>query len=185
LEFISALAGSIAWPVAVVSCVVILRKHLAGLLRRLETVEVAGSKATFGTLTSVEQTIAAVATGPQTGDGPAERASLRDEGAEWDVLVARAAVAPKEAVIDAWSTLEYQLNVMSDRLDPALPHGWPQVCRNFESWSQWSQLQPALIELRRLRDATASAPTAPSSADAARYVAVARELVSTLKKVSP
>jgi hypothetical protein len=97
------------------------------------------------------------------------------------VVEALASAAPGQAVIDAWGLLEYQLNVVSDRLAPDQPHGWPQVARNLEAWDRWPILYPAVLELRRLRDYTVRSNRPPSSADAARYVSVAQDLAAALR----
>jgi hypothetical protein len=91
----------------------------------------------------------------------------------------------RQAVIDAWGLLEYQLNVASYRLAPDQPHGWPQVSRNLESWSTWPLLRPAVDELRRLRDYTVQSGRPPSKADADRYVSVAQDVATTLRTAFP
>lgn len=110
-----------------------------------------------------------------------ETTLAKSEETEFSVLAALAEAAPRQAVIDAWGLLEYWLNVASDRLAPDGLHGWPQVARNLEPWPMWERLQPAVQELRRLRDYTVRSSTRPASADAGRYVAVAQDLVTTIR----
>jgi hypothetical protein len=100
---------------------------------------------------------------------------------EFSVLQALAAAEPRQAVIDAWTLLEYQLNVVSDRLAPGAPLGWPHLARNLEPWPMWTRLGSAVEELRRLRDYTVQSDRQPSSADATRYVAVVQDLVTTIR----
>jgi hypothetical protein len=109
----------------------------------------------------------------------------RSEETEFSVLQALAAAAPGQAVIDAWGLLEYQLNVASDRLAPDGQHGWPQVTRSLESWPMWQRLLPVVEELRRLRDYTVRSGRQPSSADAARYVAMVQDLITTIRTSDP
>jgi hypothetical protein len=178
LQFFAAIVNSLAWPVAVVALAVLLRRELIGMFQRMQSLEIAGGKATFATLPGYEQMIAVAA---QDVGGPDGGAILAQDMTEFSVVAALAAVAPGQAVIDAWGLLEYQLNVASDRVAPDQPHGWPQVDRNLEVWDKWPLLRAAVLELRRLRDYTVQAKRPPSPADAARYVSVAQDLTTTIR----
>ena len=146
----------------------------------MQTFELSGTQAklTFASLAGYEKMVEAAA--KDAGAAP-DAPIAKSEEAEFSVLEALAAAAPKQAVIDAWGLLEYQLNVASDRLAPDGQHGWPQVARNLESWPLWERLSPAVEELRRLRDYTVRSGRQPSPADAARYVAVVQDLVTTIR----
>ncbi len=126
--------------------------------------------------------IAAVA---KDARSPGDEAIVRHGVTEFSVVQALALAAPGQAIIDAWGLLEYQLNVVSDRIAPDQPHGWPQVARNLEAWEKWPMLYPAVLELRRLRDYTVRSNRAPSSEDAVRYVSVAQDLAATLRTSFP
>jgi hypothetical protein len=180
LQFTAALANSLAWPVVVLVAVILLRRELADVFHRMQTFELSGTKAklTFASLAGYEKMVEAAA--KDAGAAP-DAPIAKSEEAEFSVLEALAAAAPKQAVIDAWGLLEYQLNVASDRLAPDGQHGWPQVARNLESWPLWERLSPAVEELRRLRDYTVRSGRQPSPADAARYVAVVQDLVTTIR----
>ena len=99
----------------------------------------------------------------------------------WEMVQALASAAPRQAVIDAWGLLEYQLNVASDRFAPDQPHGWPQVALNLETWDEWPRLCPALMELWRLREYTVVASRPPLNVDAARYVSVAQDRATSVR----
>ncbi len=144
----------------------------------MESLQFPGGKVTFATLAGVEKVVAVAARDAGATD---EGGVARSEAAELNVVEALASAAPRQAVIDAWGLLEYQLNVASDRLAPDQPHGWPQVARNLEMWEKWPLLYPAVLELRRLRDYTVRSSEPPSSADAARYVSVAHDLATTIR----
>ncbi len=45
----------------------------------------------------------------------------------------------------------------------------------------WERLRPAVEELRRLRDYTVQSSGQPSTEDAARYVAVVQDVVTTIR----
>jgi hypothetical protein len=177
-----AIAHSLAWPTAIVLAVVLMRRELAGTVERIQSVEFPGGKATFAALGDYEKMIAAAT----TDEAPAELGTgVRHRAAEFTVLEALADAVPRQAVIDAWGLLEYQLNAASDRITPDQPHGWPQVARNLEAWGKWPAVYPAVQELRRLRDYTVRSNRSPSSSDAARYVSVVEELVTTIRTSVP
>jgi hypothetical protein len=150
----------------------------------MQSFEFAGTtaKVTFASLAGYEKMVEA--TVREGGAAPDAATAMREE-TEFSVLEALAAAAPKQAVIDAWGLLEYQLNVTSDRLASDRPHGWPQVARNLESWPMWDRLLPAVQELRRLRDYTVQSSRQPTPADAASYVALVQDLVTTLRASDP
>jgi hypothetical protein len=161
----------------VVIAVGLLRRELIDAFRRMQMLEFPGGKVTFAALADYQKVVAVAA--KDAGSGA--EAVVRQEAAGFSVVEALASAAPGQAVIDAWGLLEYQLNVVSDRLAPDQPHGWPQVARNLEAWDRWPILYPAVLELRRLRDYTVRSNRPPSSADAARYVSVAQDLAAALR----
>jgi len=151
-----------------------------GFLRRktrLESLEFPGGKARFAALANYEK-MAAAAGALQ------EEAIVGQELTDFSIVEALAEVAPKQAVIDAWGLLEYQLNLASDRIAPDLPHGWPQVVHNLETWDNWPMLYPVVLELRRLRDYTVQSNRSPTTSDAARYVSLAQDLATIFRNLS-
>ena len=178
LQFVATIVNSVAWPAAVVVAIGLLRRELIGAFQRMQSLEFPGGKATFATLLDFQRVVAVEARDAGATDGDA---LIRHEATEFSVVEALASAAPGQAVIDAWGLLEYQLNVASDRIAPDQSHGWPQVARNLENWDRWPILYPAILELRRLRDYTVRSNRPPSSTDAARYVSVAQDLVTTLR----
>jgi hypothetical protein len=180
LEFAAELVNSLAWPVVVTVAVVLLRPELADALHRLSSLEFLGMRAKmeFPSLPGLKMMVEAAA--GEAGTAP-DVPIAKSEETEFSVLNALAAAAPGQAVIDAWGLLEYQLNVVSDQLAPDGQHGWPQVAFTLNSWPMWPRLQPAVEELRRLRDYTVRSRRQPSAEDAARYVAVVQDLVTTLR----
>jgi hypothetical protein len=180
LQFAAAIVNSLAWPAVVLVVVVLLRRELADAFHRVQSFEFAGMKAklTFPSLPGYEKMVEAAA--KDAGAVP-DAAAPKSQETEFSVLNALATAAPKQAVIDAWGLLEYQLNIASDRLAPAGQHGWPQVAANLERWPMWERLRPAVEELRRLRDYTVRSSRQPSAQDAARYVAVVQDLVTAIR----
>lgn len=181
-QFVAAIVNSAAWPVAVIIVTGLLRRELLGVIRRLQSLEFRGARATFATLPGYEQMIASAT---QDAGFPDTREIVQREVTEFSGVKERAADTPREAVIQAWGLLEYELNVAADRLAPDQPHGWPQVAGTLQAaWDKWPLLYPAVQELRRLRDYTAHAAKPPSGADAARYVSVAQDLATAVKTAS-
>jgi hypothetical protein len=178
LQFAAALVNSLAWPTAVVVAAVLLRKELRDAFRRMQHLKFPGGEATFATLAPYEKVIAAVA---KDAGSPEDAAVARREESAFGVLEELAATESRQAIIDAWSLLEYQLNTASDRVAPNQPHGWPQVALNLEGLDKWPLLLPAIQELRRLRDYTVESRWPPSSAAAFRYVSLAQDLATTLR----
>jgi hypothetical protein len=104
---------------------------------------------------------------------------------EFSGVKERAADAPRQAVIEAWGLLEYQLNLAADQFAPDQPRGWPQVATTLQAvWDMWPLLYPAVLELRRLRDYTVQSSRPPSGADAARYVSLAQDLATAVRTAS-
>ncbi len=178
LQFVAALAASLAWPLAIVACVVTLRRQIAAVLPRLESVEFPGGSARFAKLPEIADSVADAAS--QAGPAAMETPDSRSADAGWSRIVDTVDGSPREAILAAWNQLEYQLNVVSDRIDPAAQHGWPQVSRTLRVLSGWAGLSPAVAELWSLKNSTARAGRAPLAEDALRYVSVAREVAVTL-----
>jgi hypothetical protein len=181
LQFTAALFNSLAWPAVVAIVAVLLRPELARLLGRVASVEVPGAKMTFDSLADfrkMEKISEAAVKNVRPED---ERAIARSEETDFSPLKKMAASAPRDAILEAWNRLEYQLDVAADRLAPAQPHGWPQVAQTLQDWGEWATLRPVVEELSRLRDYTARTAAPPLNSDAARYVAVVEDLVTTLR----
>jgi hypothetical protein len=181
LQFAAAIVNSLAWPAVALVATVLLRPELGGVLRRVQNFEIASVKAGFAALTSIEKMVAATARDAGVPDDETVTWPAETEFAVLDRLVT---AAPGQAVIDAWTLLGYQLNIAANRLAPDSPHGWPQVTRALQGWDKWQFLAPAVDELRRLRDLTVRPGKPPSSADAARYVSVVRDIVATLQTIT-
>jgi hypothetical protein len=178
LQFVATIVNAVAWPIAVIVTVGLLRRELIGTFQRMQSLEFPGGKATFATLLDFQKVVAVAAKDAGATD---EDGAVRYEATEFSVVEALTSAAPEQAVVDAWGLLEYQLNVASDRLAPDQPHGWPQVARNLETWDKWPVFYPAILELRRLRDYTVRSGRPPSRTDAARYVSVAQDLATTIR----
>jgi hypothetical protein len=178
LQFTAALVNSLVWPVAVVIAAFLLRKELRDAFRRMLRLQFPGGAVDFAPLEPMQEVIAATA---GDADAQVETPAVAQPTLEFAPLAGLAELAPAQAIVYAWGLLEYTLNVVSDRIAPNLPHGWPQVTLNLQRLDNWPLLGPAIAELRRLRDYTVETGFPPSTADALRYVSLAQDLVTTLR----
>lgn len=178
LQFLASLVSSIAWPAAVVVGVVLLRREIVDMFHRMQNLKFPGGEVTFAALQPYGEVLAATT---EDAGSPQDQAIVRREESRFSVLAELATVAPAQAIIDAWGLLEYELNIASDRIAPAQQHGWPQVAQTLKALDTWPILFPLVRELRRLRDYTAGSRRPPSSANAAHYVSLAQDVVTTLR----
>lgn len=134
----------------------------------------------FATLMTYEELVETLT---RKKGSPKGAATPRQSEVDFSVLMELARIAPRPAIIESWGLLEYQLNVVADRLSPKQGHGWPEVAHSLEALDEWPLLYPAVLELRRLRDYTVHTVRSPSSSDAARYVSTVQDLVIILLRV--
>ena len=183
LDFWASLLDSLAWPLTSIICVLLLRPAIIKLLDRTSqlAVEIGGQKASWKSLEPLAKTVASITDDKLVGGmDRADRIDVNDDG--WSRSLEEAAVEPVEAIVHAWRKLESAMENAADRVDPQVPHGWPAVTMSLAGWDSWSSLEPAVAELRRLRDATAAGVTTPDVADAVRYVTVARNLATAIDR---
>jgi hypothetical protein len=109
-ELIASIVSSLAWPVVVLIAVYLFRHEVGDALQRIQSLEIAGSKAKFAVLGNYENMITAEV---KKDAAPPEQGIVRQTETEFGIPEAE--VAPRQAIIDAWGRLEYQLNVASDR----------------------------------------------------------------------
>jgi hypothetical protein len=161
LQFVAAIVNALAWPIAAVAMAALLCEALVNAIERMQSPEFPGGRVSFDKLPVYEKMVEAASKEAESPT-PDDAAILRHEAAEFSVVEALASAAPGQAVIDAWGPLEYHLTIASDRLAPDQPRGWPQVSRNLDNWGMWPLIDPAVEELRRLRDYTVQSGRPPS-----------------------
>jgi hypothetical protein len=118
LEFISSILSALAWPVAIVIIVIVLRRPLRHLLSRLETLRGPGVEATFQRQLEEarEEAVAAAASLP-VGQ---RRDANQQERLEYSDLLQLADLSPRAAILDAWLRLEFALTEAAKRADVPL-----------------------------------------------------------------
>jgi hypothetical protein len=98
LTFISQIISATAWPITVLTCVLLVRKHLVALIPLVRTVKYSDVEIQFGK--ELEHLAKAV-----------DRASLPNEpsksdSARWEDLIVLADVRPRSAIRSAWRRVE-------------------------------------------------------------------------------
>jgi hypothetical protein len=183
LQFWASLFHSSAWPLTTIICIALLRPAIIGLFDRTSqlVVEIGGQKASWKSLEPLAKTVASITDAAPVGTADHAAAGTEtDDG--WSRCLEEAAVEPVEAIVHAWRKLEGEIDRIADNVNPQLPHGWPVVTVALAGWDSWPTLEPVLAELRRLRDATATGVTTPDVTDAVRYVSVARNLATAIRR---
>lgn len=180
-EFVSDLVGAVAWPAAVVACAGIFRRKLGDLIPRLRTFEggPSGIKATFEELTPLSEVVSFVGATSRE-DRPRSALSVN---ATWSPVVDRAVSSPREAVIDAWSMLDQQLNRLAARVDPGA-RDWMEASTALSELDQGVAILAAARELKKLRDVTVHSSDVPAPLDAVRYVTVSGDLARSIEDIT-
>lgn len=117
MEFVASLVGSLAWPLAVVGAVVLLRKQLAAAFRdrAVEAFELGPGGIKLSLVDRVlKDAGAAITSASVSADQPAqlgEHAASRDR----DELHQLAAISPNAAILDAFARVERALSAVVDR----------------------------------------------------------------------
>jgi len=98
LGFVAQVIGSVVWPVTVLTCVLLLRKHLVALIPLVRTVKYSDVEIRFGQeVAELAKTVDAVAVPAQAS--PAERDM-------WEDLIKMAQVRPRTAIRMAFRRVE-------------------------------------------------------------------------------
>jgi hypothetical protein len=96
LDFIAQMVKSLAWPVTLLTCVLLLRKHLAKLIPLLRMVKYSDVEIRFG------QEVAELAKSVDAAAVPA----LAPNGDKWEELMRMAEVRPRTAIRMAFRRVE-------------------------------------------------------------------------------
>jgi hypothetical protein len=101
LGFVAQVVASLAWPVTVLTCVLLLRRHLAKLIPLIRTVKYSDVEVRFG------QEVEALAKSIDLGSVPTP--SSPAEKNKWDELRRMAQVLPRPAIRMAFRVVEDSL----------------------------------------------------------------------------
>jgi hypothetical protein len=98
LGFIAQVIGSLVWPVTVLTCVLLLRKHLLSLIPLVRTVKYSDVEIRFG------QEVAELAKAADASAVPAQ--TSQTERDRWEDLIKMAQVRPRTAIRMAFRRVE-------------------------------------------------------------------------------
>lgn len=178
LTFIAELLKALAWPVAVVTSVWLVREHLAALLRELRHLRYGGFEADFGSKIEEAAEAAETVLPPiQSTEGGMQAKSPEDRS-----FLELAAVSPSAAVVESWRDVEAALQEAAEACGVGPPsRGWvPKEVRDRLDLQTVKLFQ----NLRTLsRHALHDPDTKITTAEAMEFRELARRLAVKLKNL--
>lgn len=186
MDVLIQLIGAVAWPLAALAIVLILRKDLGNLLGRVSKVRYKELEAEFReTLKEIAGTTeeASLET-PEPGELDAWNPPLAERKKE---LYALAHVSPRAAILEAWIDVESQIRRSAEYLN--VDAGGDPVTVFSSVAAKSKRLTPSypkhVRELRKLRNLAAHEPQLPvEKAEAMRYVTLALELAASIDSLT-
>ncbi len=183
LEFISSVLSALAWPIAVISVVIVLRRPLRHLLSRLETFKGPGVEATFQRQVEEarEEAALAVAGLPSVQKGD----ESQQERLEYVDLLQLADVSPRAAILETWLMIESALTEAAMDVDIS-PQARGSTIGLMEALKRQGVIGPevesAVRRLRNLRNVVVHTQHLDISKDSVvDYVWSANYIVRSLK----
>jgi hypothetical protein len=178
LNFIAELVKSLAWPVALLACILLLRRHLLALLPLIRTVKYSDVEIRFG------QEIADLKKTAENSDLPKEE-GLSSQS-HWETLVKLSDIRPRSAIRGAWQEIERSIKevVHQRQIEVAdAAQGMPMVVgaillnKNVITVPQYQLMQ----KLRLLyHESEQAPPDSLTSESASEYVALALRLAASI-----
>jgi hypothetical protein len=178
LGFVSEIVSSLAWPVTLLTCVLLLKRHLVALIPLVRTVKYSDVEIRFG------QEVAQLKKSADTADLPEAKASFRH--GQWEALVRLAEVRPRTAIRSAWGHIETSIRELAKRRNTELTdaaEGMPMVIgaillnQGAMSSEQYVLMQKLRMLLHEAERADAGSITTDSAVE---YVALALRLAASL-----
>ena len=172
LTFVSAILGSLAWPIAVAIMVIILKKPLVGLFERITSISHNQTRIDLVPLVESKAT--------------AESAGALSDEPETDHLGRDSiAASPRAAIIEAWIEVEIAASNALQSIDSSARRRSPG--QTIHQLSRSDLIDPSLEslikEMMSLRNQAAHLPDLNiSSEDARSYVETAGQVSATLRE---
>lgn len=200
MQFVNLMVGHVlSWPVFGVVAVVVLRRHLAPLIRRITSYEGLGQKITFGQeLAKAEQEVEDLTSSQSDHLPPASQEGSAD--AENDRYLVLAEQAPTGVLLDAWVRVERAILRLGElhgaqetpmgksgaRIKRApMPPRLVQIVGYLADRGIIPRMMLRIIDrLRRLRNEVAHGQHEPTPGEATTYAATAREVAEILEKLA-
>jgi hypothetical protein len=98
LTFVSQIISSVAWPITILACVILLKRHLVALIPLLRSVKYSDVELRFG------QEVAELAKAADNSSLPKE--TPQDKTNPWEDLIRLANIRPRSAIRAAWERVE-------------------------------------------------------------------------------
>jgi hypothetical protein len=120
LGFISQIISSLAWPVTLLTCVLLFKRHLLALIPLVRTVKYSDVEIRFG------QEVAELKRTTDIADLPPQQGSPQKN--QWESLSRLTEVRPRTAIRSAWSQVERSIRELAKKRIPKsqMP---PKACR--------------------------------------------------------
>jgi len=182
LTFIASMVGSLAWPIAAVSVVLVLRRALNRLLPELNRVKYKDLELEFGK--EVAQARVEIEAAPTTRQLPESTARPPLKQPYFETL---AEVSPRAALLEAWLPFEVAASRIGETLALSQPGRAIQMPRLIEGLTREGILTDdearAIARLRALRNKVVHAPVVDlSPQDVAAYAGLLQEVTEAMER---
>ena len=175
LGFASQIVSSLAWPVTLLTCVLLLKRHLLALIPLVRTVKYSDVEIRFGQeVAELKKTadIANMAAGPKQD--------------QWESLIRLADVKPRTAIRSAWGHIETSIRELAKKKNTDITDAaemMPMVIGAL-LLNQGAITTDQYVLMQKLRvllhEAERAEPDSITSASAAEYVTLALRLAASI-----
>jgi hypothetical protein len=178
LGFVSQIISSLSWPVTVLTCILLLRRHLLALIPLVRTVKYSDVEIRFG------QELAELSKSADIADLSSGEGSEKQN--QWESLIRLADVRPRTAIRVAWGQIESSIRELAKKRKTEITDaadGMPMVIgaillnQGAISGDQYVLMQ----KLRMLlHEAERAEPDSITNESATEYVALALRLAASI-----
>jgi hypothetical protein len=178
LGFISQIISSLAWPMTLLTCVLLLKRHLLALIPLVRTVKYSDVEIRFG------QEVAELKRTTDFADLAPQRGSPKQN--QWESLSRLAEVRPRTAIRNAWSQVESSIRELAKKKNTEITdaaEGMPMVIGAIllNQGAITIQQYELMQKLRMLyHEAERAEPDTITTDSAAEYVGLALRLAASI-----
>jgi hypothetical protein len=153
LTFSSQLVGSLAWPVVVLGCVLLLRRSVLSLLPTLRSAKYGGLELEFGKRLMELESKAATSGLPEPTERPAWVYESPDDWTFGEYIERLAPISPRMAIVEAWRSVEMALRGAARSTGPNSPRDLMTIAAQLQSEGALPiNAVTMLNDLRKLRN---------------------------------
>ena len=178
LGFISQIISSLAWPMTLLTCVLLLKRHLLALIPLVRTVKYSDVEIRFG------QEVAELNRTTDIADLPPQQGNPKQN--QWESLSRLAEVRPRTAIRSAWGQVESSIRELAKKKNTEITdaaEGMPMVIGAIllNQGVLTSQQYELMQKLRMLyHEAERAEPDTITTDSAAEYVGLALRLAASI-----